>query len=431
MQQNYDYRFNSKVGSYWSNSFVVLMVCGYIFLIIERPWESISYLRSIPIERYYAVVMIIVAILNNKFVIASSPTNKWVYGLLLLHFLFAPYAFSTELAVDQGIEYAKMVVLYLLMLAVAEDEATLKVLLKAYLLTMIFYSFHSLWEYSNGHIQYRMGVFRMVGVGVSFSDPNAFGASLVLSLPIAYVIARYENKLWLRRLCYCYFPLVGICVVLTSSRSSFVAMIAVTLLWVLKLRGNLKLTFLVVVMLSMSIVWNMMPEEKQIRIVSIWDDDVGPANARASTEGRRIGWLASVKMFKQKPWTGVGAGGGNFVGYRMANEIDLQIGQNESPLQAHVLYGEVLAEFGIFGALLLTGLVVSTGMCCVQTIKINKLAGDCFLRSLSGAIGACLLLLLLLGFAGHNFYRPLWLWLAAWSGSMYAISNKNNKLHAV
>ena len=27
------------------------------------------------------------------------------------------------------------------------------------------------------------------------------------------------------------------------------------------------------------------------------------------------------------------------------------------------------------------------------------------------------------GIGGHNFYRPLWLWLAAWSGSLVAIVN--------
>jgi hypothetical protein len=35
---------------------------------------------------------------------------------------------------------------------------------------------------------------------------------------------------------------------------------------------------------------------------------------------------------------------------------------------------------------------------------------------------ASLLLLLLLGLAGHNFYRGLWLWMAAWSGSLVLIA---------
>lgn len=426
MQQICSVKENNSVGSFWNNSFLVLMVCGYIFLTIERPWESISYLRNIPIERPYAMLMILVALLNNKFFIARSPINKWVYGLLSIHFLFAPFAFSTNFAFDQGIEYAKMVVLYLLMLAVTEDEQTLKTFLKTYVITMILYALHSLWEFSNGRVQYRMGISRMVGVGDSFNDPNAFGASLLLSLPIAYVIARDEICSWHRKLYYSYFPLVVLCVVLTGSRSSFVVLATLSLLWVLTRRGKGKILIMVLVMIAMPIIWNAMPDEKQTRIRSIWDEEAGPANAHESTDGRRFGWKASLKMFNQKPWTGVGAGGENFVGYRIANQIDAQVGQAESPLQAHVLYGQVLAEFGIVGAFFMAGMVSSIMMCCVQTIR--KYCDDCFLTSLSRAILLCLVLLLLFGFAGHNFYRPLWLWLASWAGSLVLISKREESI---
>jgi O-antigen ligase len=164
-----------------------------------------------------------------------------------------------------------------------------------------------------------------------------------------------------------------------------------------------------------------MPEEKQVRIRTLWDKDAGPANAHESAEGRIEGFQVSWKMFRREPWTGVGAGGKNFIGYRLSNSID-EAGR-ESATQAHNLYGEVLAEFGVGGALCLAGLVASVLGCCVRAR--NRLADcgltDSFPGSLAGAVAVCIMLLLFLGLGGHNFYRPLWLWLAAWAGVLVSL----------
>lgn len=398
---------------------VLLMTCIYLFLFIERPWESISYLQGIQIERYFALILIIVAVFKQKFVITRSPTNKWVYGLLALHFILAPFAFKPDAATDQGIEYAKMVVLYLLMLSVAtDDDESLKVLVKAYVITMMLYAVHSLWEYHNGRHEWRMGISRMVGVDVTFGDPNAFGASIVLSLPFAYCLLRFEMQKWMRCLYYGYFVLAVVCVVLTGSRSSFICMLFTLLIWVIMQQGKRKLVMLATAVLLCIVVWHVMPQEKQERIRTLWDSEAGPANAHESAEGRVVGFKVSWKMFKQRPYTGVGAGGSNFIGYRMANHIDEE--GHESATQAHNLYGEVLAEFGIWGVILLGGLAASIGKCCVaarrQLATLN--ANATFPYALGGAIITCLLLLLLFGLSGHNFYRPMWLWLAAWSGAL-------------
>jgi O-antigen ligase len=133
-------------------------------------------------------------------------------------------------------------------------------------------------------------------------------------------------------------------------------------------------------------------------------------------------------MFKQRPFTGVGAGGNNFIGYRMANNID-EAGQ-ASPTESHVLYGQVLAEFGVFGAIVFIGFVASLFRCCFFARKCLREKGliDGFSYKLGGAIIVGLLLLLFLGFAGHNFYRPLWLWAAAWSGSLLLITKRTIQL---
>ena len=407
-----------------TTSINLIMVCFYIFLVIERPWESIRYLEGIHIERIYALIMVGVAFLHHKFRIVQSPTNKWVYGLLALHFILAPFAYKAEYALDQGMEYTKMVVLYLLMLSVADDEKSLKLLVKAYILSMMFYMLHSLWEYHNGRHVWRMGISRLIGVDVTYGDPNAFGASVVLSLSFVYALLRTEVTSLMRKVYYGYFGLAVVCIVLTGSRSAFVALIVLLLFWGVLRKGKQKILILLVALLAIGTIWISMPEEKRERIRTLWDSEAGPKNAHESAAGRMVGLKVSWEMFKRVPFTGVGAGGKNFIGYRVANGIDEE--GHESPTQAHVLYGEVLAELGVFGVILFAGLVLSIWRCGlrVRRSQETEFSQVGFIYHLSGAIIASLLLLLLLGLGGHNFYRPLWLWLAAWSGSLYMASTR-------
>lgn len=394
-------------------SVVLIMVCIYVFLVIERPWESIQHLQNIPIERTFAIALILVAFLHNKFKIVSSPTNKWVYSLLALHFILAPFAFNAGYSINQGIEYSKMVVLYLLMLSMAEDEDSLRVLVKAYIFSMMFYVLHSLWEYHNGRVEWRMGISRMVGVDATFSDPNAFSASIVLSIPFVYALLKTEAIRHLRKFYYVYFVVAIICIILTGSRTSFVTLFVLMLVWALIQQGKRKVLILSAVSVALIIIWTAMPDEKQNRIRTLWNPEAGPENAQASAKGRMQGWEASWEMFKRNPLVGVGAGGQNYIGYRVANHID---GERANPFQAHVLYGEVLAEFGLPGAFLFLGLIISTLKYAWRTWK-SPLNG--FTRHLSPAIIMAIILLLVLGLGGHNFYRPLWLWLAAWAGAAY------------
>lgn len=403
----------------------LVMVCVYMFLIIERPWESIRHLEGIPIERFFAIAMIFMVTLRGKLKLVSSPTNKWVYGLLALHFVLVPFAFKAEAAVYQGIEYGKMVIFYLLLLAVADDEKSLNILLKAFVFSMMFYVMHSLWEYHNGRHDYKMGITRMLGVGTSFSDPNAFGASIALSFPFVYILIRCELNNWIKISCYSYYLVALFCIISTGSRSTIVATLILSAIWLFS-HNIKKIIFLFpLIALTLAIIWNVAPQEKQIRIRTLWDKEAGPASAHESSKGRMIGWLVSWEMFKQKPLTGVGPGEDNFIGYRMASNLDYVVGYTPTPLQSHVLYGQVLAAFGLPGFIAFAGLVLAIWNNCVGVLKkrgVQPGNTDCFIRETSKAIMISLFLLLFFGFAGHNFYRPLWLWLAAWSGSLALVT---------
>lgn len=411
-------------------SLALLSVCVYIFLLTDRPWESIRYLVGIPIELPYAVLMILVTIFNGKFHFVKSRTNVWVYSLILFHYIIVPFSFDSKFALDQNYEYAKSVLIYFLILSVAEDEYSLHILVKAFVLSMLIFMVHSLWEYHNGRHVYRMGIARMVGVGET-SDPNSFGASVVLSLPFVYALLRSEVKPFLQKVYLVYFALAAFCVILTGSRSATVALVALVLLWGGVQKGRKKFYLIAFVLFSLGVVWTIMPDDKRERVRTIWDEDAGPENAAQSAHGRLVGWQVSWEMFKQNPFTGVGPGGENFIGYRMSHNIDRIVDSEPTPLQSHNLYGQVLAALGLPGALLFVGLIFATwhnSRTSLKKLEAQSCEENVFLCSLARAIMATLFLLLLLGLAGHNFYRGLWLWMAAWSGSLVLVAESKPPL---
>lgn len=401
-------------------SFLLTVVCGYIFLITDRPWESVSYLYGMRIQFVYAIFMIVVAGVTGRLFIKKARTNFWVFGLLVIHFLFAPFSFSSAASMSQGFEYFKIVLLYTLMVSAVDDDADLRVLLRAYVLSVVFFSLHSLWEYHNGKFVYRMGIVRMVGVGEVSSSPNGFGATLVLSIPLAYVLARCDLNKWIRRVSWGHLlVLVPVCVVLTGSRSAFVAMIFCVLGYFLSMGGWKKYLTVCLAVLAMAGGWHLMPADKQERIESIWNKDVGPANAHESAQGRIEGMIISMRMFSENPLTGVGAGKENYLGYRSA--------MGESAFQAHVLYGEVLSEFGLVGGFLFVGLVAAIwrwNLFVRRLIPPHARGDQQFCRCFAGAMIMVLLLLLILGLAGHNFHRNIWLFLAAWTSNLVDISTR-------
>ena len=171
--------------------------------------------------------------------------------------------------------------------------------------------------------------------------------------------------------------------------------------------------------LAVFIAWSFVPDDKQERIRSVWDAEAGPENAHESTKGRSYGFHAGMEMFHRYPLTGIGAGGINFISYRKERLDGI-------PEQAHNLVGEVLGEFGLPGAIAFSGLILSSARLFWKSRK-SELSAGCsgsFLHRLAGAGLVTLILLFFLGLGGHNFYRPLWLWLAAWASLTYLFADR-------
>lgn len=378
------------------------LLIGYMFLFIDRPFEVWPWLGEIHLERLYMLLTVGVWSLYPDKRWLGNSLQAAVAGLalvVLLAWLLSPWAARGQAVVE---DWFKVLVFFVLLTTTVHSEVGLRRMIIGFVGVMALYQLHSLREYLGGRHTYRMGIARMIGVDSSMGDPNTFGASLVVALPIAGAL--WQSGLggrWGRLAVVAYAVISGLCVLLTGSRSAFLGWIACGVWWMGHSRRRLIL--LLTALMSGPLVLLALPESLQTRFLTIIDPSVGPKNAQESGQGRIEGFFTGLQLWQAYPLSGVGPGA-----WRPATG---------SPLEAHNLYGQLVGELGTLGLLAFAMLLIAYWHNCRRLRALAQLpihpAGAAWLPfTLGRAVGAAIALLLLLGLFGHNLFRYTWLWYA-------------------
>jgi O-antigen ligase len=398
---------------------VIWLLGGYMWLFIHRPFEVWRWLGELHVERVYMLGTIAYwAIAADKQWISNRLNAAFVFFwiVLLAAWFASPFSAQGTGTVEN---YFKVAVFYVLVMSTVRSEKDLKLLLMMFLGAMALYMAHSLREYHCGRGESRMGTWRMIGVDASGSDPNSFGATIAFSLPIVfplwYDFCSYRVRLGLAG----YVALAAACILLTGSRGAFLALSALAMTAVLL--SKRRATILLVLIIAAPVAWNLLPEDRQNRYLTIIDPSRGPANAQVSAESRWQGWHDGVRMWQEHPFFGTGPGA-----FGLARGYDLQ---------SHQLYGQVLGELGTLGAMAFGTIVLCFLLNYLDMRQICRQEPD--LRNtlsarLIQAVVVTVALLLLLGFAGHNLYRYTWLWFGAFQGiALHVLQTRVNELSIV
>jgi O-antigen ligase len=240
----------------------------------------------------------------------------------------------------------------------------------------------------------------MIGVDVSFRDPNSFASTLLLALVMTLPLWRLAKTSTARLPLLAFTGAACLCILLTGSRTGFMGLGVVGGFSLLVSRAN-KLVFVALVVAALVIAASL-PSYLQERFLTIVDPSHGPANAQESMHGRIVGFLAGLELFDQNPIIGVGPGA-----------FPYATGTGFNP---HNLPGQLLSEMGLLGAV--------TFLAFLGCFYLNwREVGKAYRRhpewgydmpfQVTRSVGLSVVLLLLLGLAGHNLYRYIWIWLAA------------------
>jgi O-antigen ligase len=376
---------------------MIWLLGGYMWLFIHRPFEVWPWLGDLHIERIYMIVMIVYW--------ALVPEKRWipnrlnaVFGFFctvtLASWLLSPYSSQGSQTVA---DFFKVVVFYVLVMSTIRGERDLKFLVIAFLAAMSLYMAHSLREYTCGRGRSMMGTWRMIAVDSTVYDPNSFAAVIVFSLPMVYPLWSMFHASRLRWAIVGYIALATTCVLLTGSRMGFIGLCSLALIGVLL--SKRRVAFIALLAVAAPLAWNLLPEDRQNRFLTIVNPSYGPANAQESAEARTLGFHLGVALWRQNPLLGVGPAA-----------FATAIGQGH---QAHNLYGQVLGETGTLGAVALAGMVFGFAWNMLDARRIFKSdprGAGVFAYRVSAAVATTVILALVMGWAGHFLFKSVWLW---------------------
>lgn len=166
-----------------------LMLAGYLFLLIFRPYEYWTILGDFHVERVYMLVFMAVALLQKDKRLLPNSINGAVVCFASTLLLSAAFGINWSNSWPFVVDYLKYVVFYFMVILSVRDEEDFRLVLLAFLGVMCLYVSKSAWEFFvHGKFVYRMGIKRMTGIDSTYGDPNSFAASICYSLPLAWAL---------------------------------------------------------------------------------------------------------------------------------------------------------------------------------------------------------------------------------------------------
>ena len=382
------------------------LVVGYLFLFIFRPFEYWPVLGVIHLERIY-MIFLLVAVLNwPKKRYTQHPINMFVILFLFTMILSTAFSLNVSDSFTVTFNYFKFIVFYFIILMTIQDEDQLRNFLLAYVFIMFLYVGKSAWEFFiHDRFVYRMGIKRMCGIDSTYSDPNAFAASIIYSLPFlwAMIKTKYENQ-WIKWGLWGYGVLALTAIIYTGSRGGMVSfLLLLIMVW---LKTSRKAASIILIFFMLFFVWSIMPQKYQLRFETIFVKNINKS-ADASAEGRRYTLERGFDMFKKRPLFGVGPG--NF-------SRGLELFGDYSGLSSHNLYGLLIGELGLMGVLafiLLIYKITATHLGIIFQTRSSDADKNNFYNIVSVASVQTIILLLFNGNFGGNLLRYNWLWVGA------------------
>ena len=233
-------------------SFIGLFL--FTMLVFVRPYELspwLGWLSRGALITAIATLLVFIPTqlgLENRITVRTREINL-VLLLLLLCLISVPFALDKLRAWNAFVEYAKVVVMFVVMVNVVRTEKRLKALLLLILVISMILSVAGVNDYATGNLA--LGGKRIAGViGGLFDNPNDLAIHLVTFLPIIIGLGLGARFLPARMIYFAAALCVLAGIVVTFSRAGFLGLIVVFGTLVLKLgRGNRFLVGMVCVVL--------------------------------------------------------------------------------------------------------------------------------------------------------------------------------------
>ncbi|TCK75531.1 O-antigen ligase family protein [Acidipila rosea] len=370
-----------------------------------QPGELYPVLGYFHIERVLVLALTVACFMQGKKLRFPPITKAFLafYGAMLLGI---PMAFWVGNSIGTCLQFFETVFCVLMAVTLLETEEQIKKYLVLMLSLELWLGASAVYMYHMGVRQFAMGIDRAEGLTSAGGDPNTLGITMVVSMPLAFLMMQKGNPKRLRIFGLIAVAISLVTIITTGSRTAFAAFLLLLSMIVFSKKQNLK--FIPLVVLALPLLWLVIPQQYKLRYESVRD-----ADEDESYTNRLLSWQGGIKMFEHNPLTGVGPGN-----YTFANGSLYWPGNPRHWLNAHSLYFKLLGELGASGTITFFAYVFMLFRLNIRLSKRFRDEGrDPFIANFPRSCSFCIILLLFTGYSAHNLYRSTWFMMGAISGA--------------
>jgi O-antigen ligase len=338
---------------------------AFTTVVMMRPQDQIQGLNPIHIAEICAVIGVGPMLLHRfasgrpMFRLSAETMGLFALGAVMLGTVpFSIWPGGALATVTDS--YLKAVVIFVLMVNTLTTPARLSQITWLILLCIGYVATRGVIDYARGVNLIEGG--RLTGaVNGIFGNPNDLALTMLTFLPSAIVIAlSRRNSIEKRLSATVIASLMLATIVFTKSRGGMLGLLAELIALVLiggKVRRGFPAMLVGVLLLASPLV----PSAFWARMASIVDDEQDAREYTGSRETRRIVMEEGIKVFLDRPFTGVGAG--QFQNYNPP-------GRRERWKETHNSLIQVASETGVFGLVAFSYLIVRCVTDAVETRRM-------------------------------------------------------------
>ena len=382
---------------------LVLMTLHFV-----QPGEMVPALAPLRIELVYGILMIIIVFLRKagdvKAVLMTDPIVRATLLLEAVAMITIPFAIWPGGAFTAVTELVKMIMLQLLMTFFIDSKDRLRYILWLLVGFLMWFAGSSFSGYLQGQFYLVNGVQRAQGVNSMVGGPNELAGLLLALLPFLVALMNCSKNFFVKLLLVGCGGLTLFVLLLTGARISMIALIAMSVFYIL--RSKRKVLSLVVGVVLGFTLWFSLPTQYRQRYLTVKQYAEG-GQLDDSNKLRLAIWNAGWRMFLDHPILGVGAGQ-----FPTAYGTIYSGKSHVAWMQPHNLFLQVTCELGLVGLFIFGHFVKQIGKAIREVLRFKK--SQDFQTNYQFAL-ACTLMMIgvgLISTVSHTLYRPHWYLLA-------------------
>jgi len=327
------------VSSFTYLAYLLFVVSFFLHLSARIP--AIKALRPDLLLAVVVLMMLLIesAKLRNRL---SGPCSQIMSVMLIYLVLSLPLVeWPVSVVRDNLSDFVKAVIFFYFTVLIVDTKGRMKFFISVFIICQVIRVLEPLYlnittGYWGDHTWLRAGEFadRLSGAPSDIINPNGLG--FVIATVFPYLHYLWGNATWKYKIGYISLvPPLLYALVLTMSRSGFIALTVVA--WIIFLKSRHKFFLVIIALSACAVLWANMSDVQRDRYRSLTGtEDVQGA---ATAKGRFKGMIADLRVGANRPIVGHGLGTSKEAIYNIRGGSKV----------AHTLYFEVLIEMGMIG----------------------------------------------------------------------------------